>query len=366
MSATPPDLLPGRRDEAWRWADLRHAERLAGVPAPANDGLPDLDRYRIAPATEELLLTGGHVAAGQGDAPEIDRSAPAHPLADFAGAVAKAGLVRRVAAGTDGGTVAFLNLGTEGAAHSASRIVLAKGARLILLETLSGTGHDHWLNHRLDVELGEGASLIRLLLVPNAEGLVSERLFARLGRDARLTSVALAVSRAALRTEAHVALEGAGAWATVDGVLLGEGGAALDAATRLVHAVPHTSSSQTFCLIAADMAQVSIAAGVTVERQAQKTDAAQSLRALVLKRTAAANLKPELEILADDVKCAHGCAVGELDRAGLFYLMSRGLPRAQAQALLAEAFLAAAFAALPETLAEPLHARARAFLERVA
>ncbi|WP_448584995.1 SufD family Fe-S cluster assembly protein [Thermaurantiacus sp.] len=358
--------LPTRRQEAWRWADLRHAEALATVPAPANDGLPDLDRYRIARADREVVLSGGHPVSGESAGPAVDGKAPAHPLADFAAAVARAGLDLAVARDSDGGTVGFLHLGTEGAAHSASRIILEPGARLTLLETLSGTGHDHWLNHRIDVTVGEGAAFTRVLLVPNAEGLVSERLFARVGRAARLVAVTLAVSRAALRTEVSVALEGKGAEARADAALLGEGGAALDAATRIVHEVPQTASTQTFRLVAAGQAQVSIAGGVTVARHAQKSDAAQSLRALVLARTAAANLKPELEILADDVTCAHGCAVGELDRAALFYLMSRGLARPAARALLAEAFLGEVFAALPEALSEPLARRARAFLERAA
>jgi Fe-S cluster assembly protein SufD len=80
-----------------------------------------------------------------------------------------------------------------------------------------------------------------------------------------------------------------------------------------------------------------------VARGADGTDAEQSIRAMLLDRTATANAKPELEIFADDVKCAHGCAVGELDAAGLFYLESRGLPPPQAKRLMLQAFIAEAF-----------------------
>jgi Fe-S cluster assembly protein SufD len=73
------------------------------------------------------------------------------------------------------------------------------------------------------------------------------------------------------------------------------------------------------------------------------TDAEQSVRAMLLDRTATANARPELEIFADDVKCAHGCAVGELDAQGLFYLQSRGLPPAEAKKLMLQAFIAEAF-----------------------
>jgi Fe-S cluster assembly protein SufD len=106
-----------------------------------------------------------------------------------------------------------------------------------------------------------------------------------------------------------------------------------------------------------------VAGGVAVARQAQRTDAEQSLRALVLNRTAAANLKPELEILADDVKCAHGCTVGALDRAALFYLESRGVPKAEAEALLTRAFVADALQPIgDELLREALDAETQGWL----
>jgi Fe-S cluster assembly protein SufD len=82
---------------------------------------------------------------------------------------------------------------------------------------------------------------------------------------------------------------------------------------------------------------------VRVDRGAIGTDGEQSVRAMLLDRSATANARPELEIYADDVKCAHGCAVGELDQQGLFYLQSRGLPPAEAKKLMLQAFIAEAF-----------------------
>ena len=82
---------------------------------------------------------------------------------------------------------------------------------------------------------------------------------------------------------------------------------------------------------------------VAVARHAQKTDASQSVKAMLLTRTATANAKPELEIYADDVKCAHGATVGELDANALFYLMSRGIAPAAAKALLLRGFIAGVF-----------------------
>ena len=93
-------------------------------------------------------------------------------------------------------------------------------------------------------------------------------------------------------------------------------------------------------MVAADQSQASLAARVDVARGAQKTDGEQSLRGLLLQRTATVNLKPELEIFADDVKCAHGATVGELDRRALFYMESRGISRPRAEGLLTHAFVA--------------------------
>ena len=112
-----------------------------------------------------------------------------------------------------------------------------------------------------------------------------------------------------------------------------------ECAVRVRHAEPNGQSHQLWRAVAADTSVASLAAAVEVARHAQKTDGEQSLRGLLLDRTATINLKPELEIFADDVKCAHGAAVGDLEAEQLFYLRARGLPEAEARNLLIRAFL---------------------------
>ena len=99
-------------------------------------------------------------------------------------------------------------------------------------------------------------------------------------------------------------------------------------------------SRQVWRSVADDKAACSVAARVEVARDAQKTDGEQSLKGILLSRGATINAKPELEIFADDVKCAHGATVGELDRNSLFYLESRGVAPDEAKALLTRAFVA--------------------------
>ena len=135
-------------------------------------------------------------------------------------------------------------------------------------------------------------------------------------------------------------LAGEGAFAEAGGALLARGRQRHDANLVVRHDAPGGISRQVWRSVADDKATCSVAARVEVARDAQKTDGEQSLKGLLLARTATINAKPELEIFADDVKCAHGATVGELDRNALFYLASRGVPPDEAKALLTRAFVA--------------------------
>jgi len=146
--------------------------------------------------------------------------------------------------------------------------------------------------------------------------------------------------------------------------LIGGAGRTIELVTSVRHAEPDATSAQVVRAIAANRATTNYLGQIQVARGAQKTDAAQSFKAMLLDRTAAANAKPELEIFADDVKCAHGASVGELDKAALFYMASRGLDPAQAQALLLEAFIAGLFDDMADEAERArFHATARARLE---
>lgn len=139
-----------------------------------------------------------------------------------------------------------------------------------------------------------------------------------------------------------------GAHFELGAALLGGGGQTLEIVTTMRHVEPGATSNQVVRSVLGGRATGSYLGKVAVARDAQKTDASQSVKAMLLTRTATANAKPELEIYADDVKCAHGATVGELDRQALFYLASRGLPPAEAKALMLRAFIASAFTGLED------------------
>jgi len=117
----------------------------------------------------------------------------------------------------------------------------------------------------------------------------------------------------------------------------------LEIVTTVTHAEPGATSSQIVRSVLADKATGTYLGKVAVARDAQLTDSVQSVKAMLLDRSATANAKPELEIYADDVKCAHGCAIGELDPMGLFYLQARGIAPADAKKLMLQAFVAGVF-----------------------
>ncbi len=134
-----------------------------------------------------------------------------------------------------------------------------------------------------------------------------------------------------------------GADFTLGAVQLGTGDQTVELITTVRHLEPGATSAQTVRSILGGNATGSYLGKVAVARDAQKTDSLQSVKAMLLDRTATANAKPELEIYADDVKCAHGATVGELDKNAMFYLAARGLPPAEAKKLLLQAFIASVF-----------------------
>ena len=147
--------------------------------------------------------------------------------------------------------------------------------------------------------------------------------------------------------------------------MVGSPASTLEIVTEVIHAAPDGTSNQVVRSVLAEKATGSFLGKVNVARDAQKTDAAQSVKAMLLDRTATANAKPELEIFADDVKCAHGATVGELDNQALFYMASRGLPPEQARKLMLHAFIADAFVCMDEAEREAVEQKALKLLENL-
>jgi Fe-S cluster assembly protein SufD len=173
------------------------------------------------------------------------------------------------------------------------------------------------------------------------------RLDLSLGAGARARVDVLNIGGDYGRVELNVTLHD-GADFRLGGVQIGGGSQNLEIVTTVTHAEANATSSQVVRSVLAGRAVGTYLGKVAVARDAQKTDSEQSVKAMLLDRSATANAKPELEIYADDVKCAHGAAIGELDPMGLFYLQARGLPPAEAKKLMLQAFVAEVFDGAPD------------------
>ncbi|AUW56745.1 Fe-S cluster assembly protein SufD [Sphingobium sp. SCG-1] len=207
-------------------------------------------------------------------------------------------------------------------------------------------------HHYLLQDAADGASAIHDYEISVADGAACH--FHVLNIGGALGRVTLNVT---LGAAAHFALGGA---------IIGGDTQTLEIVTTLTHAQPNATSEQVIRSILAGRATGTYMGKITVARGAQKTDAAQSVKAMLLDRTATANAKPELEIYADDVKCAHGATVGELDKNALFYMASRGMDPATARTLLLQSFIAGVFDSVEdEAVRETLEAAALAKLERL-
>ena len=152
-----------------------------------------------------------------------------------------------------------------------------------------------------------------------------------------------------------------GADFTLGGVQLVSGAQTAEIVATVRHIAPDATSRQILRSVAGGTATASVLGKVYVAKGADGTDGQQSMRAMLLDRTATANARPELEIHADDVQCAHGCAIGELDANGLFYLAARGIEPARAKALMLQAFIAEGFDGAQE--GDALLTQAQAALE---
>lgn len=219
-----------------------------------------------------------------------------------------------------------------------------------------------WPVAREDIVVAAGGAE-SVQIVELGSGAMARHLDVRLSAGARLDLRVLVAGPAYGRIAIDVTLA-EGAELVLGAAQLATGAETLEIVTEVTHAAPDAQSRQIVRSVLAGHATGTYLGRIAVARGADGTDAEQSVRAMLLDRTATANARPELEIFADDVKAAHGCAVGELDMQGLFYLMSRGLNPAQAKRLMLQAFVAEAFTGAPgeDALCEAALTRLEAIL----
>jgi Fe-S cluster assembly protein SufD len=356
--------LPGRRDEAWKYTNLRLLTEAAfSEPlSPVADG-QRLDAVpRLAPA--RLIFVGGRYRPDLSNPPEAAIACATfaeRPVFAAAGAdlpmlalntmLTEDGIVLDVPAGMDAGAIQLTSLATPAPGratgfHPRHMVRLERNARLTLIETAQGDGK-YLHNAVFDLHLEPGANLSILRMQDESpEAFRFSTTIAEVCGGAHFESFLLSLGARLARTEVHVKLAGDGASTHLGAAQLLGGTQHADFTTVVRHDAPHGASRQTVKNVLTGRSRAVFQGRIEVARAAQKTDGYQMSQALLLSPDAEVDTKPELEIFADDVKCSHGATVGELDPEQMFYVRSRGIPELEARAILVRAFLSEALEAV--------------------
>ena len=361
--------LPTVRVERWKYTNLNSLTAVPFIPAgvvqsataaqrsPATAGRCSFvfvdGRFRpeLSSSQPPAGLTISSLADLLRDDPDSLRSAfQADPHSDAMDALnlafATDGCVLHVAAGTAIDTpIEIIHLSTAATAptavHTRHRLIAEAGSSATVLETFVGDPASvYWTQSVCDIDVRQGATLRRYK--DQQEGIKAFHIAAdrvRVAPDARYESFVLATGAALSRHEATVVLDGVGASCRIDGGYLARDRQHVDNTTEIRHAKPHTTSTEVYKGVLDDQARGVFQGRIVVEKDAQKADGHQLNKTILLSDRAEIDTKPELEIFADDVKCSHGAAAGELDDDALFYLRARGIDLAEARRLLVEAFI---------------------------
>jgi Fe-S cluster assembly protein SufD len=371
--------FPTTRDEEWRFTSVAPIAERAFALAPSAQ-IGDVDAYRLpdASATELVFVNGHHVpalsrvgalpdgcrvaslaasytAAPDVVAPHLTRIAPEEslPFVALNTAFLDDGAYVELAAGAVVERPIHLLFVTTPQVRlkpdtttvmSHPRILVIAGAnsQASIVETYAGPGSTKYFTNAVsDIVVGDHAVLNHIKLQyegASAFHIGATRVDAR--HSATYVSNAISLGGGLVRNDIAAVLSGEGVDCTLNGLYYADADRLVDTHSAIDHAQPHCGSREVYKGILADRARGVFNGKIIVRPDAQKTDAKQTNRALLLSDDARINTKPQLEIFANDVKCTHGAAVGQLDDEALFYLRSRGLSNVAARHLLIRAFAA--------------------------
>jgi len=366
--------LPHRRIEDWKYTDLRALMREAKPLAAPPDAAAKM-RAKTAGAllgdveTRRLVFVDGAFVAELSDIAGLepglavgsladalsngDPTLAAHlgklaPASDAAVALNTAlmgdGAVIRIASGS---TIErpihllFVASDKPSATFTRSLVVVERGARAMLIESHEGpAGSDYQVNAALEIFVGDEAHVDHVKIIgEGADALHVSTLAAAIGARARFNAFTFTAGGAVVRNQLFLKFDGEDTVAGIRGATLIKGRQHADTTLVADHIAQRCQSREMFKTVLDGEAHGVFQGRIIVRPHAQKTDAKMMTRALLLSERAEADNKPELEIFADDVQCGHGATAGALDDDLKFYLMARGIPRPEAEALLIRAFL---------------------------
>ncbi len=368
--------LPSQRDEDWKYTSIKPITRSRFSPAVsgvdcsedfiAGSAIDNLDAWQLVFADGFHLphrsktngLPEGVQVAGLAEAltrdpgPIVDRLGSAmgkvpHGFAAMNSAFVGDGALVEVAPGVqlEKPIELLFVSGCSGEGFLSlprNLVILGEGSQCSIIERHISFGAERSLSNSLtEIILDKNATLSYCCAQDQAERTFHVGgLFARLAHSAKLKATTVTVGKAWVRNDARIDLDAEGAHANLDGVYLAFGRCHVDNHTHISHNAPECTSRECYKGVLGDRGHAVFHGRIVVQPNAQKTDSEQSNQNLLLSADAQIDTKPQLEIYADDVKCAHGATVGQMDEAALFYLVSRGVDRETARRMLTQAFAA--------------------------
>ncbi|MEO5896331.1 MAG: Fe-S cluster assembly protein SufD [Vicinamibacterales bacterium] len=364
--------FPTVREEDWRFtnvAAIAGTEFLTAPPAPVSVSQVDALPYGSIPlrlvvlngrfSAELSKLTGlpsgvraGSLAAAATEHAEVVQRYLGE-LADFS---ARGFVALNTALSSDGAYVyipdgvvmeqpleiLYLAVAAGAATMSQARSLIVAGERsqLRIVETyVALNGGTYFTNGVTEVFAGENATVDHYKVQQESiDAYHIASLYVNAQRSANFSSHSFSLGGKLVRNDAEAMLDGEGAEVTLNGLYLADGERLVDNHTSIDHAKAHCPSHEIYKGILGGKARAIFNGKIIVRPDAQKTDAKQTNKALLLSDEASINTKPQLEIFADDVKCTHGAAIGQLDEDAIFYLRARGLTYFEARDMLIHAF----------------------------
>jgi Fe-S cluster assembly protein SufD len=361
--------LPTPREEDWKYTSLDHLQRAewhAPGHAPATAVTEDYPGVVLKFSNGRLSESNPQTLHAHSLAAHAGNTLVARYLGQLAGtlpggaalaqinrALWQDGLWLHVPAGQHSPPLFVVHSASEADAmlHLRHLVVLEAGASAVLVEHYTGTADTpYWNNIVTEIVLGEGARLTHIVLTEeSAAATHTSRVAVQQARDSTYHALSVSLGGRLARREVWVNLGETGAGCQLDGLFIADARRHADHHLHVEHAAAHTTSRQTWRGMAAGRGRGIYDARVVVRPGAQKADSLQSSRNLLLSPHAEIDVKPQLEIYNDDVKCGHGATVGQLDAAQVFYLRSRGIDAGAARALLLRGFAEEALGLLKNT-----------------
>ncbi|MCS6758622.1 MAG: Fe-S cluster assembly protein SufD [Candidatus Devosia euplotis] len=340
--------LPTRRVESYHYTDLKTLLKVVPPLAKAANEV-SAPALRVAGAYQLMIANGvvqssttAHAGVIVGKAEGSALTTRDDVLVHLSGALAKESLSMTLESSID--PVIQIDRRIEGAAaHVADslKIFVADNASAVILEIFSGSDAAHVGNHATYLAVGRNAAVTHITVDLSAKATTH---FAtneyQLADGAKLRTLIINAGAALSRSQVFAQFAGEGAHGDFTGLNLVADGQHNDITIDIRHGAAHTTSQEMYKQIARGRSKAVFQGKIVVERDAQKVDAKMMMQGLMLSGQAEILSKPELEIYADDVVCGHGSTCGELDEDAMFYLMSRGIPKAEVETMLVRGFIA--------------------------